>query len=110
MACWVRRVLAGSVVVFGLGALAACSGGGFIAGREPWRKEAEVRCLSSGAVREGVHVTRANPINGPGMCGADYPFKVAAFGVPAALSFNDDFRPPGSIPNASPAPPRWPIA
>ena len=91
--------------------LAACSGGGFFGEREPWRKEAEARCIGSGAVREGPGVVRISAINGPGMCGADFPFHVSSLGVPAALSFGDDLRPPASIPNAPrAAPPRWPIA
>ena len=99
------------MVVAGLGALAACSGGGFLAEREPWRKEAEARCINSGAVREGAGIVRINAINGPGTCGADFPLRVSALGEPGALAFGDDLRPPGSIPNARPpAPPRWPIA
>ena len=111
MACKLRTFLSGSVVVVGLGTLAACSGGGFWGGeREPWRKEAEARCIGSGTVREGPGVTRISAINGPGMCGADYPFRVSTLGVPMALSFGDDLRPPASIPNATRAsPPRWPI-
>jgi hypothetical protein len=110
MACVLRNFLAGSVVCFGLGALAACSTGGFFGEREPWRKQAEVQCLGTGAVREGPSVVRVSPITGPGMCGADYPFRVSSLGVPAALSFGDDLRPPGSIPNAPrTVPPRWPI-
>src|SRR5262245_37071016 len=110
MACRLRAFLSGSIVVAGLGALAACSGGYFWGEREPWRKEAEARCIGSGAVREGPGLTRINAINGPGMCGADFPFRVASLGVPIALSFGDDLRPPASIPNASRASaPRWPI-
>jgi extensin-like protein len=111
MACRVRTFLAGSVVVAGLGALAACSGGGFWGEREPWRKEAEARCIGSGAVHEGPGVVRISAINGPGMCGADFPFRVSTLGVPMVLSFGNDLRPPGSIPNATRiTPPRWPIA
>ena len=110
MACRLRTFLAGSVVCAGLGALAACSSGGFFGAREPWRKEAEARCIGSGSVREGPGVVRISAINGPGMCGADFPFRVSSLGVPAALSFGDELRPPGSILNAPRAtPPRWPI-
>ena len=110
MACSLRMLLSGSVVIVGLGALAACSAGGFMGEREPWRKEAEARCIGSGAVHEGPGVTRVSAINGPGMCGADYPFRVSSLGVPMVLSFGDDLRPPASIPNATRvSPPRWPI-
>ncbi len=112
MARCVRKCLAGLVVVVGLGALAACTGGRFFGEREPWRKEAEARCLGAGEVREGPGVVRISPINGPGMCGADYPFRVSSLGVAGALGFDQALRPPGAIPNAnmSRAPPRWPIA
>lgn len=48
--------------------------------REPWRLQAEQACLRTGEVRAGVHITQAPAVNGPGACGMDYPFKVAAFG------------------------------
>ena len=38
-----------------------------------WRHEAEVTCLQSGAVKLGTGVERIHPIEGPGMCGADFP-------------------------------------
>jgi hypothetical protein len=111
MGCRLQKALAATVVLAGLCALAACSGGRFFGEREPWRKEAEVRCLSSGAVREGAGVVRIGPISGPGMCGADFPLRVSTLGMPGALSFGDELRPPAAIPNATrAAPPRWPIA
>jgi hypothetical protein len=109
MACSLRTIFSGTVVVIGLGVLAACSGGQFWGEREPWRKEAEARCIGAGSVREGPGVTRISAINGPGMCGADYPFRVSTLGVPMAMSF-DGLRPPASIPNATrPTAPRWPV-
>ena len=107
----VRRFLAGSVIVFGLATLAACSTGGFLGEREPWRKEAEAQCIGSGAVREGAGVVRIKSINGPGVCGADFPLRVSSLGEAAAIAFGPELRPPGGIPNAVPAAqPRWPIA
>jgi hypothetical protein len=71
--------------------------------REPWRHEAEVECLKSGAVREGPAVTILKPIQGPGMCGADFPLKVGALGEIPITGYADDFaRPPGEIPVNSP--------
>ncbi|MGH6767682.1 MAG: hypothetical protein ACRECO_01535, partial [Xanthobacteraceae bacterium] len=91
--------------------LAACSGGSFLAEREPWRKEAEARCIGSGAVHEGAGIVRVRAINGPGMCGADFPMKVSMIGQTGVLGFGAEMRPPAAIPNvARPAPPRWPIA
>jgi hypothetical protein len=105
-----RKCLSGLVVVVGLGSLAACSGGGFMGQREAWRGEAESRCIGAGSVREGPGVVRVTAISGPGMCGADFPFKVSTLGVPMAMSFGDDLRPPGAIPSGGRgAPPRWPM-
>jgi len=70
----------------------------WIAEREPWRREAEVSCLKSGAVKEGPAVAVIKAIEGPGMCGADYPLRVAALGEAAVAGFADEpVRPPGAI-------------
>lgn len=66
--------------------------------REPWRREAEVACVKSGVIKPGPTVTPIRSIEGPGVCGADYPFKVAALGEAGVLGFVDDLRPPASIP------------
>ena len=80
-------------------ALAGC-GRSFMSGeRAPWRHQAEISCLKSGAVKVGAGVVQIEPIEGPGMCGADFPLKVAALGESSpAISYSDDLRPPGSIP------------
>jgi hypothetical protein len=104
--CW---YLAGSVVLGILGVLAGCSGGNFGAEREPWRHQAEAQCLDSGAVKESVGKVRIKAINGPGMCGADFPIKVSALGdSETALSYSDDLRPPGAIPRTRATTLRWP--
>jgi extensin-like protein len=101
----VRLYLVGSFVLV---SLAGCGGGFFRAEREPWRAEAEIACLKSGAVKEGPDLVRISPISGPGVCGAEYPLKVAALGeASSSLGFADDvLRPPGNIGNA----PRWPVS
>jgi Extensin-like protein C-terminus len=100
----VRLYLVGSLVLV---SLAGCGRGFFQAEREPWRAEAEVACLKSGAVKEGPERVRVEPISGPGMCGAEYPLKVAALGEGSSTyGFADDLRPPASIGNQ----PRWPVA
>lgn len=86
--------LVGSLVLV---ALAAC-GRSWFEEREPWRHEAEVACLRSGAVRQGPAVAPMQPIAGPGACGADFPLRVAALGDGSALGFADDPRPPASVP------------
>jgi hypothetical protein len=100
--------LVGSVVLV---ALAGC-GRGFLLWqeREPWRHEAEVQCLKSGAVKEGPGIVRIEPISGPGICGADFPLKVAVLGQGNAYGYTDELRPPGAIAGGASVPPRWPIA
>jgi Extensin-like protein C-terminus len=102
MARGVALFLVGSLVLV---ALLGC--GRWFEQRDPWRHDAEVECLQSGAVREGPSVTRMSPIAGPGVCGADFPLKVAALGSGPALGFADDPRPPGAIPGSAP-PPAYP--
>src|SRR3954464_1126475 len=97
----VRGLLVGSVVVGLLAVLAACSGRFLSEPREAWRHDAEVACLSSGAVSESAGKVRIQPINGPGACGADFPLKISTLGADLPLAFGDDLRPPSNIPNAS---------
>jgi hypothetical protein len=100
----VRLYLVGSFVLV---SLAGCGRGFFSAEREPWRTEAEIACLKSGAVKESAELVRISPISGPGVCGAEYPLKVAALGEGSgSFGFADDLRPPADIGSA----PRWPIS
>jgi len=100
----VRLYFVGSLVLV---SLAGCGRGFFQAEREPWRAEAEVACLKSGAVKESAERVRIEPISGPGACGAEFPLKVAVFGEGSgAFGFADDLRPPAAIGNQ----PRWPVA
>ncbi|HEX3860041.1 MAG TPA: extensin family protein [Pseudolabrys sp.] len=98
---------AGSFVLL---ALAGCGRSYMLSGeRESWRHEAEVTCLKSGGVKIGAGAVQISPIEGPGMCGADFPLKVTALGESPAIGYSDDPRPPGGIPNGSQMP-NWPIA
>ena len=107
MKSWVRCYLAGTVVLL---ALAGC-GRSFLQGeRAAWRHEAEVTCLKSGTVKIGAGLVQMQPIEGPGMCGAEFPLKVALLGEGTAMGYADDLRPPAGIPNASAAHPRWPAS
>jgi Extensin-like protein C-terminus len=102
----VRWYLVGSFVLV---SLTGCGRGFFqTAEREPWRAEAEIACLKSGAVKENPDLVRIDPISGPGVCGAEFPLKVAALGeTSGGFGFaDDDLRPPGNIGNQ----PRWPIS
>src|SRR4030088_1004071 len=100
----VRLYLVGSFVLV---SLAGCGRGIFqSAEREPWRAEAEVACLKSGAVKETPELVRIDPISGPGVCGAEFPLKVAALGEGnSSFGYTDDPRPPGPTGNQ----PRWPV-
>jgi hypothetical protein len=102
MARGVRLYLVGSFVLV---SLVGCGRGFFSEEREPWRTEAEIACLKSGAVKESVDLVRLSPISGPGMCGAEYPLKVSALGeISGTFGFADeDLRPPAPIGNQ----PRW---
>jgi len=102
----VRLYLVGSFVLV---SLAGCGRGFFqSAEREPWRAEAEIACLKSGAVKENAELVRISPISGPGVCGAEYPLKVAALGESSgSVGFADESpRPPTTIGNQ----PRWPVS
>jgi hypothetical protein len=104
----IRLYLVGSVVLV---SLAGCGRGLFqTEEREPWRAEAEVACLKSGTVKEGADLVRIDPISGPGVCGAEFPLKVAALGESSSsFGFADEsLRPPGSVGNAGNQP-RWPV-
>jgi hypothetical protein len=102
----VRLYLVGSFVLV---SLAGCGRGFFqSAEREPWRAEAEIACLKSGAVKETPELVRIDPISGPGVCGAEFPLKVAALGESSgSFGFADEsLRPPADIGNQ----PRWPVS
>ena len=55
--------------------------------REPWRHEAEISCLKSGAVKESPSIAITKAIEGPGACGVDYPLRVASLGESALMGF-----------------------
>jgi len=67
----------GALTLIGLG-LAGCGLFRFEQ-REPWRTQAEEACLAQHMVQPSAYMSRASKITGPGACGMDYPFKVAAF-------------------------------
>lgn len=46
--------------------------------RPAWRGQAEAVCLAEKRVRETAYLRMAPAIDGPGICGLDHPFKVAA--------------------------------
>jgi hypothetical protein len=101
----VRLYVVGFIVLV---SLAGCGRGLFQSEeREPWRAEAEIACLKSGAVKESADLVRISPISGPGICGAEFPLKVAVLGESkGSLGFADnELRPPAAIRGSQP---RWP--
>jgi hypothetical protein len=101
----VRLYLVGSFVLV---SLAGCGRGFFSEEREPWRAEAEIACLKSGAVKQTADLVRIDPISGPGVCGAEYPLKVAALGESSgSFGFADELRPPANIGSNQPP---WPTS
>jgi hypothetical protein len=89
-------------------ALAGCGRSMLQGERAAWRGQAEAQCMQSGAVKLGVGIVQAKPIEGPGMCGADFPLKVAALGESARMSYSDVPRPPGGVAGGSQ--PNWPAS
>ena len=94
---------------FVLVSLAGCGRGFFqSAEREPWRAEAEIACLKSGAVKESPELVRIDPISGPGACGAQFPLKVAALGEGnSSFGFADDLAAARRYRQRQP---RWPMS
>ena len=89
------------VVFVALLALAGCSHYLF-AEREPWRHDAEIACINSGAVKDTPQRVRISSIGGPGICGMDYPIRVAALGDNPPLAYDaEPPRPPGAIPSGA---------
>lgn len=44
--------------------------------REPWRTEAEERCLAGGYVKPSAYIVPMRAIDGAGTCGMEHPFKI----------------------------------
>jgi hypothetical protein len=103
----VRWYLVSSLVLAALIAVAGCSHY-MLAEREPWRAEAELSCLNSGAVTDSPTRVRISAIDGAGACGITYPLRVSSLGGSPALGYDDESpRPPGAIPNGA-MPQTWP--
>jgi hypothetical protein len=99
----------GAIASAALIALAGCGHYFYGGEREAWRREAEVACLTSGAVKESPSRVRISPISGPGICGADYPIQVSALGESGPLGYTDEpVRPPAGLSSGA-APQHWPV-
>src|SRR6516164_4861824 len=102
---WIFGAIAGAALI----ALAGCGHNFYDGEREAWRREAEVACLNSGAIKESPARVRISAISGPGMCGADYPIRVSALGESGPLGYTDEpMRPPAALSSGS-APQHWPV-
>jgi hypothetical protein len=102
------RTLARYLVVSLILVLLDACGRSWFEERPAWRHDAEVACLKSGAVKQGGGIAELRPIQGPGMCGADFPLRVTVLGEGSPLGFADDPRPPGTIPRIPDYPPAAP--
>ena len=102
---WIFGAIAGAALI----ALAGCGHNFYSGERETWRGEAEVACLNSGAIKESPARARISAINGPGICGADYPIRISALGESGPLGYSDEpVRPPAALSSGS-APQHWPV-
>src|ERR1700756_3509022 len=99
------RTLARYLVVTVVLVLLDACGRSWFEERPAWRHDAEVACLKSGAVKAGAGIAELRPIQGPGMCGADFPLRATMLGEGGPLGFADDPRPPGAIPRVQEYPP-----
>jgi hypothetical protein len=88
-----RKSISVSLIPLTVLALASCSSKPyFVARDEPWRKDVEIACLRSGAVRESAFVAGRGTIDGPSACGAIRPYSMAA-----AMGGAISLRPPAVI-------------
>jgi hypothetical protein len=102
---WIFGAIAGAALI----TLAGCGHNFYSGERETWRGEAEVACLNSGAIKESPARVRISAINGPGICGADYPIRISALGESGPLGYSDEpVRPPAALSSGS-APQHWPV-
>jgi hypothetical protein len=105
----VQLSLIGSLAAVVFIAVAGCSHNFYGGEREAWRRDAEVACVNSGAMKDGPERVRISAISGPGICGADFPIKISALGESGPLGYDDEpLRPPGAIPDGS-VPKHWPL-
>lgn len=94
--------LVGSVTLL---ALAGCGRGWMsFEQRAAWRGEAESACMTAREVQPGNAVERIRAIDGPGVCGAQQPLKVAALGDRTILGYVQEMRPPAGVPGRFPIP------
>ncbi|RDV04859.1 extensin family protein [Undibacter mobilis] len=89
-------------------ALAGCGRSGMWGvERAAWRGQAEAQCMQSGAVKLGGAIVRAEPIEGPGVCGANFPLKVLALGE-SSQSYGYAEAPPRPPGRVGASMPDWP--
>jgi hypothetical protein len=94
-----RRVALSVVLGSAFASLTACGSLFDWEEREPWRAQVEAACLASGEVRQSAGIRLATPVEGPGACGLDHPFRVSALDLDASPAFAS-MRPPGMLAQA----------
>ena len=82
-----RRVASSLVIGCAFACLSACGSLFDAEEREPWRAEVEAACLASGEVHETAGIRLAGPVEGPGACGVDRPFRVSALDAAPPMAF-----------------------
>lgn len=82
-----RRIAILSAVSLGVAVSMSACGGFHREQRPAWRDQAEASCLRTGKVRESQYVKISKAIDGPGICGANSPLKVAALASPVAPEY-----------------------
>jgi len=73
-------VVLAALLLSGPGLLSGCGTGGpaFVVKDDPWRSPEERACLVSGVVQPSAVVRARSSLGGPGVCGAEKPFEMAA--------------------------------
>ena len=82
-----RRIAVFSALSFSVAVAVSACGSFHREQRPAWRDQAEASCLRSGKVRESQYVKISKAIDGPGICGANSPLKVAALATPVAPEY-----------------------
>lgn len=73
-----RRITILSVACLGTAIVVSACGGLRREQRAEWRAQVEMACIKSGKVRETPYVKISKSIDGPGVCGTNFPMKVSA--------------------------------
>src|SRR5262249_1473400 len=102
---WIFGAIAGAALI----ALAGCGHNFYDGEREAWRREAELACLNSGAIKESPARVRISAISGPGVAGAAVPRGVRRGGGGGPPGSPGGAGPPPAALSSGSAPQHWPV-